>query len=364
MNQFKQLVIDDVLYNMENKIEGIKYPFPSISKYLNYIMPGEYIAVGGRPMSGKGSFVDYVFVINAYLEWKKSDPTTRKPFQIIYFGLKEKSFKKKLKRWLCTYLKLEKSTFMDINTLNCNSVGKLYDLRDTETCAAEIQAISDSEEFFNEFLEHVEFHGGQRSPSGIKKIVEKHMKSIGNLKTSKSEGYLYKLDEENEGQLTLVIVEDISRLNTESNDFAMMGEQELIKKFDETMRFLRDVYNVSPIITVPSKPTLSKNPKDSEPSYKDMGIFAGTTDKALVIYNPYNENQTVYQRLCVSDFDIGDYNKLRTLYIARNVGGTNNIEKGMIFLQGPGWFREIPNDPTELENLLEKYHRIASLLSI
>lgn len=362
MGVYKKLVIDDILYNIENEIKGIKYPFPSLSKYLNYIMPGEYISVSGRPMSGKGSFVDYVFVVNAYIQWMKADPTTRKPLKIIYFGLKERSFKKKLKRWLCTYLKLEKSVFMDVNTLNPNSIGKLYDLRDTEACERQITAIEESEEFFEGLLEVLEFHGGQKSPSEIVKISKDYMNSIGSR--DKNSAGEYKLSREHEGQLTMVIIDDISRLNTEESNFAMMGSEELIKKIDESMRYLRDTFNISPIIVTPSKVNMSRNPKDSEPSYKELGIFGASADKALILYNPFNENQVIYQKLKVEDFDIGEYNKLRTLYIARNNGGVSNIEKGLIFLQGPGWFREIPNNPTDLENLLGKYLKVAEDIDI
>ena len=343
MGLFKDLVLNDLEFGLSNTTTGIEYPFPELSRYANYIRPGEFIAVGGRPMSGKRTFIDFTYVLSVYKQWLAME--NKKPLKIFYFGIKSASLKMTLKRWLCTHLMMKHGMVIDTNTLDPNSLGKMYDLRET-AFQDNVQYIMDTEEYFDEMLEDtVQFIPGAQTPAGIFSTVRDYMLTIGEAHENPNKlGMTYELDAEHEGQLTIVIVDDANRLTTDIHNFAPMNKDELQSVFCQYMNQLAKTYTCTPVVGVPSKTSMSRNPKDSEPSYKELGIYASTTTKAFIMYYPFNEGQSTYANKKVSDYNIGETNKLRSIYLARNETGISNIEMLVIMLEGSGWFTKIPSD--------------------
>ena len=166
---------------------------------------------------------------------------------------------------------------------------------------------------------------------------------------------VYHLNPEHEGQLTHVYIDNTNFLLSESDGFSMMNEEALQKKLSSYISELRAKYNVNFTIIKPSKFTMSRIIKDSEPNYKDMGAFYDSSDIGLVIYNPYNENNNSYLGYPVNDLVIRGKSRFRSITVVRNYSGIENVTVGMIFLGECGYIRESPhpNDNEGFDDFIE-----------
>jgi hypothetical protein len=249
-----------------------------------------------------------------------------------------------MQKWLCLYLKLEYNIVIDIPTLN-NGIGKMYDL-DEET---EAQIMSASE-FFND-LEHdnLMLYNGRKTPSDIYHTVEDYMKTIG----YENEQGDFILDDKYANQYTFLIVDNVEYLLTEHDGFGLLTPDLLKSKFAEYLDKLKYKYNLINIINVPTKTTYTRSFKDSEPNYKDLGIFNNIADLGIVLYNPFNENNLKYNGYPVESLFINGKNRFRTLTIVSNQEGLENQTLGLFFLGESGFFAEAPH-PTEKDKFEEK----------
>jgi len=345
MSLFKEYIIEPVKYGLNNPNNGIPIPLAKLSKVINFIERGQYVAIGGKPTSGKSSFMDFVYMINVYKWWRELDEGNRPQLKMFYFNMKTTP-KIKWQKWICLYLKLEYNLVIDIPTLT-GGIGKLYDLDDDI-----IQKIESAKDFFEDFEEDViTMINGQQQPSSIFNKVKDYMEDCGHIDTSGK----YNLDEDNLGQYTFVYVDNADRLLPESDGFQQMNEGALKKKLNEYLYTLTTTYNVNAVVIVPSRVIASRMVKDSEPSYKELGLFGKTVDLGLISYNPYNENNNNYLGYPIEDTVINGKTRFRTLTVVRNSRGLENITVGNFFLGECGYFAESPHPLQEddFDNILQ-----------
>ncbi len=374
MSYFSDFILEPVRYGLAHPNKGIPIPIDKLSKYTNYITRGQTYAIGGKPNSGKTGFMDHVYMLNVYKWWRdlpyekyEENVTTtirdsetreettvikhkkgsvklddqgepiplgnirRPPLKMFYFNMKTRP-QIKFQKWLCLYLKLEYDITIDIPTLT-NGVGKLYELTDYH-----IEKITEAKEFFEEFEKDVlVFISGRHTSSHINDRVTDYMEDIG---THTDSGY--ELDEDHTGQITMVYVDNVDKLRTEIDGFQKGDPQTAKRNLMEHVDQWKNKYNVTSFMVVPSRISNSRMVRDSEPSYKEMGLFAESVDIGLVMYNAYNENNNGYLNYPIEDMVIRGKNRFRSVSIIRN-NGLENICVGLIFIGECGYFRESPH---------------------
>lgn len=348
MSLFNEYIIEPVKDGLENPNKGIPIPMTKLSKYTNHIERGQYTVIGGKPTSGKSALMDYIYMINVYKWWRSKgyDDTgskikypDRPPLKMFYFNMKTKPHVK-WQKWVCLYLKLEHGLVIDIPTLT-GKVGKLYELDQII-----VDQITKAREFFEEFEAEVMtvIHKPQQ-PSSIFNRIYEYMLTIGHIDQSGK----YTLDAEYEGQLVYVYIDNTRYLVSESDGFQTMDEKGLNKKINAYAITLSKDFNVNINIIIPNRTTVMNRVKESEPTYKELGVFAESADLGLITYNPYNENNNKFLGYPVEATVIRGKHRLRTITVVRNPIGLENVTVGAFFLGECGYFTEAPH-PTQEED--------------
>jgi len=351
MSLFKECVVKPLNINKNKGFSGIPIPLAKLSKVTNFIEPQKNIIIGGRPNSGKSSFIDYNYFINVFKWWTSLPEEERPKLKFLYFNMR-RNVRVKLQKWLCLYLKLEYNVLIDIPTLN-NGIGKLYDL-DEETEAQVLSAC----EFFNDLEDnHLLLYNGRRTPSDIYDTVEGYMKTIGH---ENEYDHTFKLDDKHAGQYTFVIIDNVEYLMTEHDGFGLLTPDLLKSKFCEYLDLLKNKYNLINVVNVPTRNTYTRSYKDSEPTYKDLGVFNNIADLGIVLYNPFNENNLKYNGYPVESLFINGKNRFRTLTVVSNQEGLENQTLGLFFVGECGYFAEAPH-PTEKDKFEEKLEILRQL---
>jgi hypothetical protein len=349
MSLFKQNIAEPFKSGLNKPDSGIPIPLEKLSKYINYVEKGKIVSIGGRPSSGKTSLMDFIYFINVFKWWRELENVNKPPLKMIYFNMRS-SQKIKMQKWLCLYMKLKYGMVVDIPTLN-NNIGKLYEL-DEETK----ENIMDSSDFFDDLEEILTMVNGKQTPSSIISKIKDYMHTIGDI----NEAGQYELDEDHLGQNTLIYIDNVEYLLSETDGFQNMTgdglKRKLVKEIDE----LREIYKINFFIIVPSKPSNSRLVRDSEPSYKDLNYFTDISDVGLVVYNPYTENNSKYLNYPVDELVIRGKNRFRTITVVKNNYGADNITVGAFFLGECGYFAEAPH-PTNEEEFEEKKRILSQL---
>jgi hypothetical protein len=350
MSLFQEHIIKPLQINQNKTYPGIPVPLVKLSKITNYVEKTQNIIIGGRPNSGKSSFIDYTYFINVYKWWQNQPEDHRPKIKFFYFSMR-KNIRVKVQKWLCLYLKLEYNIVIDIPTLN-NGIGKLYDI--DEDTNAQIMSAYD---FFNDLeVNSLSLINGRRTPSDIFNTVEEYMLKIGHINDHGN----YILDDDYSGQYTFLIVDNVEYLLTEHDGFGVMNPDLLKRKFCEYLDILKNTYNLVNIINVPNRSIYARSYKDTEPNYKELGVFNDIADVGIVLYNPFNENNLKYNGYPVESLMIRGKNRFRTLTVVANKEGLENQTVGLFFLGECGYFAEAPH-PTEKEQFEEKLEILREL---
>lgn len=347
MNYFKNFIEEPIKHGELFGGTGIPIPLTKLSKYTNYIQKGQSICIGGKPESGKTAMMDFTYFISVFRWWRAQEPENRPKLKMIYFSMKH-PLKTKIQKWLCLLLKLEFNIIMDIPTLN-NAVGKLRDLDNDDR-----EKIKACQEFFDELFstDCLSLQSGQLTATGVFNRVVSIMGDYG--KSDKATG-IFTYNKEYDRMITLVYIETIDHLLAENDGFAMLTANDVKKKMSDYLYELRRTYNLTNIVIAPSKPMMTRLVKETEPSYKEIGVFGANADLSLVMYNPFNESNNNYLGYPVNDFVIRAKNRFRTVTIVRNTNGITNITCGLIFIGENGYFAECPtpNDDQSIQNRIE-----------
>lgn len=338
MSLFEEHIKNPVRISQEKDNSGIPMPLKRFSKVTNYAEKGQNIIIGGRRNSGKTSFMDYTYFISVFKWWVGLDEEERPKIHFFYFSMK-RSTRIKLQKWLCLYLKLEYGTIIDIPTLK-NSVGKLYDLDD------EVKGeIMSAYEFFGMLEDNMTILEKKQTPSSIFNTVENYMKTIGSLDSHDN----FSLDRKHAGQYTFVLIDNIDYLETETDGFSMMTPDMLKRTMSDYLTILAGKYKTTNVVCVPSTINFSRSAKDTEPTYKDIGLFHDMADLAIVVYNPFSENNMKYGGYPIESLMINGKNRFRTATVVTNKEGVENQTIGLFFIGECGYYAESPHPTNVME---------------
>ena len=350
MSLFEEHISGPVRFGQIRIYKGIPIPLKKLSKITNYIEKGQNIIIAGKSTSGKASFMDYIYFINVFKWWHDLPSEVRPQIKMFYFSMKL-STRMKLQKWLCLYLKLEYNMVIDIPTLN-NGVGKLYELD-----AEDKEKISSAYTFFTD-LENgpLTLVSGKQTPTNIFNRVSDYMKTIGRLDEHGS----FSLDQKHEDQHTFVYVDNVDYSQTETDNFSMLPPDMLKRKFGEYIEAFRDVYKITSVIIAPSRPSFTRIARETEPTYKELGLLNDVANIGIVLYNPFNENNTKYGGYPINDMVIRGKNRFRGVSVVRNIQGLENVSVGSFFIGECGFFAESPH-PNEPDMFEEKIEMLRSL---
>jgi hypothetical protein len=346
INYFKEYIKKPLEKGLDQLDQGIPVPFENFGRLTNYIQRGQFIGISGKSNSGKTSFADYVYLVNVYKWWKKLDDSRKPSLKFIYFNMKH-NMRNKLQKWACLDIFLNTRRQVDIPTLNGHK-GRLYkmgeeELKDVASCAELF------EDMFDKGL--LTLVNGPQTPTQVFNKVTQEMKKYGDLNQDNA----FEYDKGHRDQITIVIIDNIDYLLTESDSVGTLDATSLKKKMNDYCVQLRNTYGLTVVAVIPSASNNSRNIKESEPNYKELGVFAKGVDLGIVMYNPFNENNMKYGNYDVSDFVIMGKNRLRFASIVRNINGLENATMGFTFLGENGWFKEMPRaeQSTEVEERID-----------
>lgn len=329
---FKRFILDPLEKGKLDKFHGIPTPLPRLSKKIGYLEQGNIIAISGRANSGKVSFMDF-FYFFSILEWWSSFPVDRRPpVKIFYIGTKT-TLKLKMQKWLCTYLSIKHGELLDIMTL-IGGVGKRRDVDDRLT-----HLIESAEMYFEDMEQIVQFISHAVTPADIFNIVTSYFENIGDVDKNK----VFQLNKEYSDHQSFIFIDNVKRLMPESDDFNnILTEKNLQKRLKNYLITLKGVYNTTSIICVPTENSNLRSPKDSEPNYKDLGVFSEDIDLGLVLYNPWTEKNLHYQAYDIANFVFNGKDRFRSVSVVKSTLTASNLTLPLIFLGECGKFSECP----------------------
>lgn len=347
MSIFKKLVIDQI--GSAVKMPGIPFAYSDkLDFYANSIQQGKIYTVGGRESGGKRSFVDMHFFLGAYMSWYAIPEDRRPPLKILYFNM-DKPIHIKMQKWLCTYMYLAYGEFIDVNTLN-GGRGKLYDIDDEM-----LRKITEAQGFFDYMIDNeiLQIFNGPRNPTSIDTTVKGIMNEVGTIHKEKGERPKFEYDEGYENQITLIIVDNVEKITSETRDGSFMNPYQVQIATMQYLHDLNKVYRVSPVIIVPTvKVTGVSLKKDMVPDFREFGEYFRNSDVAINCFNPhaYIESSSKWKgyelpTLVTNPDSIG---RLRTIHIMRNTMGVDNVTIPYIMHPENGVYQEAPSPTNDL----------------
>jgi hypothetical protein len=344
-SHYRELVINESAFKRRFSNHGIPFSYsPKLMKYLNPINQGQYYAVGGRSSGGKRSFVDLHFALGTFIWWFNQPVEERPKLKIFYYNM-DKSAKQKLQKMLCTYLWIYFQQLMDINTLN-GMHSRMFAI----TPPME-SLIEGSEEFFAEFFNILEIKHGSTNPTGIYNDIVSYMKTIGGVHVDGYDRY-YEYEPEYHNQVTLVIVDNVKRIKSESRGGVQHSEIELHQKLNEYMKELKDFYKVTPVVIVPSwdVPGVFRM-NQMVPDFREFRFYFEDANVVLHLFNPYRFQIDEYNGWTSSEFiSQGDkIPRFRVCSILRNTEGGDSAQVPLMFIPENGYFYDLPSLANEQE---------------
>lgn len=319
----------------------IKYS-DKLHRYINAIHQSTSYVVGGRESGGKRSFTDMFFFISAYMSWCSMPAETRPPLKIIYFNM-DKPLHIKMQKWLCVFLSLFYDEFIDINTLN-GSNGRLYDLNPDI-----MEKIRQAQGFFDYMFDSgiLKVIDGPKHPTGIYVQTVETLRECGYLEKEKYKRSEFIYNEGLENQITLVIIDNVEKLNGESKNGESISNYQLHEIMVGYLEDLKSIYKVTPVTIVPSfrVPGLSMK-KDMVPDFREFQNYYRQADVAINLFNPsaYLGNGTEWYGYNIPDFVTppDNVNRFRTAHIIRNTMGVDNITIPYVFYPENGRMMDAP----------------------
>lgn len=222
------------------KVNCIPWGFPRFESYLPGIEQGKYYIVTANSKVGKSQITDWLFMYNAFRQFKKGLPIKLK---IFYFSL-EMAKEEKIRQMLSNLLFLES---------NYTNVVSPKALRSTGTAISQdiIDEIDKHEEYVNEFLKCVTFIDNIRNPYGIFNYMRGYAKKNGtqHKKIIQIDGKDVEVDdyyEANDPEEYVIPIVDHARLLTPEKGGSLRDA--ISKLSSEYFINLRNKYNQSPVL--------------------------------------------------------------------------------------------------------------------
>lgn len=331
MNELKQRIKD----GLDGKYQGLNNGFEDLNKVLFGIQQKCYTLVGGLSGTYKTTLVDYM-VFNA-IEDAESKGI---PIDVFYYSFEIDKLTKQ-----CNYISqaVFKKYGITIPPEKVKGLGKNRLNKDEEKLVDDV--IPEVEEIFGK----INFRFEPINPTGIRNEIFKHCEQHGTIHREEYEGEGGKTETRisgytpNEFKYTLVVIDHLYLMKKE-NKFTT---KENMDKMSEYFVYLRNLFNVSPIVVQQFNQGL--NAVDRQ-KYKGIDIspaqtdFKDTTnpyqdaDVVLGIMNPFKLDMESYLNYKVNIFR----DRMVALKVIKNRLSRDNVAKGLLAHPESGTFEELP----------------------
>jgi len=329
---FEQLK-QEVQSGLENKNGGIPMGFNRLNKYIG-IRRSNYFLIGGNTGSGKTSFLDDAFVLNPTDWFIKQSPSEIK-LKIIYRSM-ERSRTYKMAKWVCRKIFLDHGIVIPVS--------KLLGWNDKLT-KDEHDLFLMYDDYMEQLSNVITIIDGPENPVGIAKELKAY--ALQNGKIEQLDEYNKVYIPENDREITIVIVDHIGLLKTTKDQ---PTKKEAIDKMSDELRYARDFFGYTPVVVQQfnrsiSNPIRIKN-GDVEPQLEDFAESSQTQNDADVVVTLFDPmrykvpDPSGYELDKLKDDQGGKY--YRSLRIAKNSYGEDDIRIGLGFLGQIGMFKELP----------------------
>jgi hypothetical protein len=352
---------DEVKKEIDRGINGdvtcIPIAHKKLGEHIN-INQGMYTLLGGSAGSGKTSFTDYTYVLQAYKWFKeqKEKGETDIDLEIIYRSM-ERPRAYKIGKWLCMKLFQDYGILMDVPTIFGWGVKKNH-------VSQEIyEKIVETLDYFDEMSDVVKIIDGAENPTGVFKQLEQTAKDNGTLIINEFDR-TYKAN--NDKKITLVVLDHIGKVKKERG----FSKKETIDKMSEYLGISRDLYKFSPIVVSQFNRSLSDSQrarnKEITPDpddFKDSGNLYEDCDVALALFNPYKYKVFDHMEYEIDKFvNNKGYNRFRSISALKNSYGVDDVRYGYGFIGEIGMFHELPKADDMSDAYYENVRSVGGLL--
>lgn len=336
---------------ISGKVNCIPWGLPRFEEYLPGIEQGKYYIITANSKVGKSQVTDWLFMYNAFKQFKSGLPIKLK---IFYFSL-EMAKEEKLRQMLSNLVFLESNYSIVVSPKMLRSTGKAVEQEI-------LNEIDKHEEYVNEFLKCVTFIDNIRNPYGIYNYMRSYAKKNGTQykKTIQIDGKPVEVDDyykANDPEEYVIPIVDHARLLTPEKGGSLRDA--ISKLSSEYFITLRNKYNQSPVLVqqqaAGQESVENMRVGKLRPTLDGLGDNKTTQQDANVIFglfSPFRHHIPEYER-----YDIKFYkDNIRFLEIIGGREGGAGIIAPLYFNGAVNYFCELPKADQSID--LAKFNQI------
>jgi hypothetical protein len=315
------------------KINDIPIGLGRLSNLIS-IRKGQYTLIGGNTGTGKSAFMHQIFIFETIKYCKANNiPIT------IFLWSGERRPEYLLAKWVCYHL-YDKYRILA-------SVDYVLGYNQKKVSKAMLDFITEAKDYFASMLNHIHLFPAE-NPTGIYNTVRNYAKANGEYVKYMDNGYeKTKYVPNDPEEYVLIGYDTIGILKGERN----LSKKEIIDKYDEYMRILRDSHNYCPLAVSQFNRAIGgtdrlKLTKDLNPileDFKDSSNVSESADLVVALFNPnrYGIEQHI-------GYNVKDYqsrngeSRLRSFHILKNSYGIDDLKAGLVFKGEIGHFTLLP----------------------
>lgn len=335
---------DTMLGHIESESNDVmRYPLTKTGYLFNGFTRGDFIIVGGRKTSAKGSFIMNNYVISPLVQRREAGrrhtkENGPKPFdmKIIYINTK-KSPKMVMDRLVVNYSSYESGgNKVGVPTIFGKSGNHVKMPR-----AKAKQLGANMINLLDRFVEggHLNVIASSRTIYEIEVMIREIFNEYGHFDEEENE-FIYK--KKYKDLIPIISVDDVTGIIGESgsSNFGNENAHLIAKKLKEIAKS----YNALVVLGVPSSVSSYKSSSQHLSTIAEIYPYGVYADRAIILHNPLETNEKVVYGYDVQDFVNPSTGNcyLRTAYIAANYMGASGAYLPYFIYPENGFLMELP----------------------
>ena len=349
-SKYKDMFLDLVT---ERVTSNLHFPLPKTGDKFNGYTKGDFIIVGGRKTSGKGSFILNNYVTSPIYQ-KSYAKTNNTPFdvKILYINTR-KTLKATMERMIVNYT----SYATDGSKVG---VPALYGYSGSEYLLSKARGrkvVSKALNLFNVCVEkgYLTVSTGRKSLFEIEQLIAETLGELGEFDEEGS--FIY--NEESENTIPIIAIDDASGIYGENGNSALRNDAATLLAVK--LKEMSKIYNALIVLGVPSHMSYRNKATAHISSIDEITPYDTYCDRSIILHNPLETNEPSSQGYETPFFvsPSSGVCYLRTGYIASNYMGASGVSFGYFMYPENGFMVELP--PAEEERSLEEYHKRATV---
>lgn len=349
---------------IQGKNKGLPIGFPRLEKFLNGIHRGRYYTLFSEGGTGKSSFAWSTFVISSLdhmIEFNKKLKANTKLTEIekekLKLSVKVKLYSLEVVRREVIAKMVCLKIYKDYNLIV--SVDYILNRVEDYQVSRIITYLVQSYKQYFEYLEeegYLEIIDTPRTPSAIRKNIDKYAKDNGTFFKDKKGELKYKANNPNE--FVIILTDTVGNLTIEPIHGKTSTKSTIDLHSANCRYFYRDCLNYIPINISHSNRSMNDTnrarmgevfPKMAD--IKETGMLEQDSSVVMTIFNPMNHITSAKILENFMNYDIKRLKeRFRCLGILKNRHGGVNKRVGLLFIGENSHFEELPR-ATNMNNL-------------